>query len=144
MSDSLVVACAECASLNRVPIAKRLQQPRCGRCSQPVFGRAPVVLNQLNFDAHVKRSELTAIIDFWAPWCGPCVQFAPIFAEAASSLESRLRLLKLDTEAFPQLAQQFSIRSIPTLVAIRQGQELGRVSGAMPLQTFVNWAAQWS
>ena len=143
MSESIIVACAHCAAPNRIPNDRLDQHPLCGSCQEPVLSTKPIALNQLNFSAHVERSQLPAIIDFWAPWCGPCVQFAPAFEQAAQRLSPHLRLLKLDTQAFPSLAQKFAIRSIPTLVAVREGRELGRLSGALPLNDFLQWAQQW-
>lgn len=144
MSDSIIVACAECSAPNRIPNEKLAKQPRCGRCQSPVLSSKPIALNQLNFEAQVQRSQLPAIIDFWAPWCGPCLQFAPTFEKAGATLIPRIRLLKLDTQAFPTLAQSFGIRSIPTLVAVHEGRELGRLSGALPLNDFLHWAEQWA
>lgn len=141
--STVIVACAHCAAPNRVPNDRLEQQPRCGNCQQPIFSAKPIVLNQLNFPAQVQRSQVPAIIDFWAPWCGPCLQFAPAFEQAAAKLSPHLRLLKLDTQAFPTLAGQFAIRSIPTLVAVSEGRELGRISGALPLNDFLQWAQQW-
>ena len=143
MTQSIIIACAHCAAPNRIPDDRLTQGPGCGSCQQPVFSSEPIALNQLNFQAHVERSQTPAIIDFWAPWCSPCVQFAPTYAQAAKKLSPGLRLLKLDTQAFPSLSQKFAVRSIPTLVAVKEGKELGRVSGALPLNEFLRWAEQW-
>jgi len=131
MSTALTVPCPHCAALNRVPEERLTQHPVCGRCKKPLFEGKPVALNANNFDAVATRGELPVVIDFWAPWCGPCVSFAPVFAEAAASLEPQLRLAKVDTEAQPALAQRFGIRSIPTLLVMRNGQEIARQAGAL-------------
>lgn len=131
MSTPLTVPCPHCAALNRVPEDRLGQRPVCGRCKQPLFEGKPVTLTTSNFDAVAGRGDLPVVIDFWAPWCGPCVSFAPVFAEAAASLEPQLRLAKVDTEAQPALAQRFGIRSIPTLLVMRNGQEIARQAGAL-------------
>jgi thioredoxin 2 len=117
--------------LNRVPEDRLGQHPVCGRCKQPLFDGKPMALTAGNFDAVAGRGDLPVVIDFWAPWCGPCLSFAPVFAEAAASLEPQLRLAKVDTEAQPALAQRFNIRSIPTLLVLRNGQEIARQAGAL-------------
>ena len=131
MSTPLAVPCPHCAALNRLPEDRLGEHPNCGRCKQPLFEGKPTVLTTDNFEAVATRGDLPVVIDFWAPWCGPCVGFAPVFAEAAASLEPRLRLAKVDTEAQPALAQRFGIRSIPTLLVMRQGREVARQAGAL-------------
>jgi thioredoxin 2 len=131
MSDTLTLACANCAALNRLPAERLTEQPLCGRCHQALFSGAPVTLTPANFEAVTGKGDLPVLIDFWAPWCGPCLGFAPTFAQAAKTLEPRLRLAKLDTEAHPQLAQRFGIRSIPTLIMLHHGRETARQSGAL-------------
>ena len=95
-----------------------------------------------NFDSEVVKSNLPVLVDFWAPWCGPCRQFAPVFAQAATQLEPRVQLLKVNTEDEPALAQRFAIRSIPTLAIFKQGKEIARVSGALPPAQFLQWVQQ--
>lgn len=140
MSESLHVACAACGASNRLPADRLDQQPRCGRCSQPLFSGRPLHLTDANIGAVLRGTDLPVIVDCWAEWCGPCRSFAPVFEEAAGILEPGFRLAKLDTDANPQSAAHFGIRSIPTLLAFRNGKETGRISGAMPLQNFLEWA----
>lgn len=129
--NPLTLPCAHCNALNRVPAERLEQQPICGRCKQALFNAHPLTLTTGNFDALALRGDLPVLVDFWAPWCGPCVGFAPTFVAAAHTFEPRLRLAKLDTQAQPDIAQRFGIRSIPTLIAFHRGRELTRQSGAL-------------
>ncbi|MBB3332107.1 thioredoxin 2 [Halomonas campaniensis] len=131
MSDSLTLGCPHCGALNRVSQARLNDGPKCGKCKQALFTGEPVALTSANFRPLVERSELPVVVDFWAGWCGPCKMMAPIFAEAARELEPRLRFAKLDTEAESALAGRYGIRSIPTLIVFRNGQELARQPGVL-------------
>jgi len=131
VSQPLSIPCPYCQALNRVPVGRISEHPACGRCKKALFAGHPVELTTANFDAVAGRGDLPVLVDFWAPWCGPCLGFAPVFSAAAGQLEPRLRLAKVDTEAQPQLSQRFGIRSIPTLLLLRQGREVARQSGAL-------------
>ena len=143
MSDPLHIACPQCHALNRVPAARLDDAPTCGRCHQPLFAGHPVALGVDSFAAHQSRAELPLLVDFWAPWCGPCLMMAPAFEAAAVQLEPHVRLAKVDTQSEPTLGQQFGIRSIPTLVLFRQGRELARQAGAMGAADIVRWTRQF-
>ncbi|MFM1896429.1 MAG: hypothetical protein RLZZ385_1503 [Pseudomonadota bacterium] len=134
----MLVACPHCHRKNRLPEERLTGEGRCGACKQPLFSGKPVHLAPDNFAAHAE-ADIPLVVDFWAPWCGPCRQFAPVFEAAAARLEPRVRLGKLNTEEYPELAQRFGIRSIPTLVMLRQGKEVERLSGALPPEQFQRW-----
>jgi len=139
MSDKLQVVCPHCHTVIRVPVDRLADQPKCAKCHQPLFTAHPVELTTAVFDRHLKNSDIPLVVDFWAPWCGPCLMMAPAYEKAAGMLEPHYRLAKVNTEAEPALAVRFGIRSIPTMIAFRSGQEVGRQSGAVSAEQIVKW-----
>ena len=139
MSDSFHLVCPHCNAVNRVLAAKMGQAPTCGQCHQPLFAAHPVELTAATFAKHIERNDIPVVVDFWAPWCGPCKMMAPQFVQAAGMLEPRVRLAKVDTEAEQALGAQYNIRSIPTLALFKGGREVARQAGAMTAQDIVRW-----
>lgn len=140
MTDPRHLACPRCHAINRVPSDRLAHQPKCGQCHQPLFDGHPVELTEATFARHVGRSEVPVLVDFWAPWCGPCQAMAPAFVRAAEMLEPRMRLAKVNTELEQGLAARYGIRSIPTLVLFSNGREVARQAGAAGAQEIVRWA----
>jgi thioredoxin 2 len=139
-SNTTHVACPHCAAVNRVPTARLGDDPVCGRCGQTLLDGHPVELSDADFDQVVQRSDLPVVVDFWAPWCGPCRQMAPQFAQAAGSLKGKALLVKVNSDDNPRVASRFGIRSIPTLVKLDHGREVARVAGARPAGQIVQFA----
>ncbi|WP_095108922.1 thioredoxin TrxC [Pseudomonas sp. Irchel 3E20] len=138
MTDPLLIPCPHCNGLNRIPAQRLGDAPKCGRCKAGVLLSTPFDLTQGDYASQIK-GDLPLLVDVWADWCGPCKSFAPTFAQAAAQLSGKCRFAKLDSEANPQLSGQLAIRSIPSLILFKNGREVARQSGALPLQQLLGW-----
>lgn len=141
-TTSAHIVCPHCHTTNRVSDADRSRAPDCGRCHKPLFSAHSTAMNTEEFDKHIARNDLPVLVDFWAPWCGPCRQMAPSFEQAAAELEPDVRLAKVNTEEAQALGQRFNIRSIPTLALFKGGREIARQAGAMGAADIVRWTRQ--
>ena len=142
MPHALHVVCPSCDAVNRVPSERLGADPKCGQCHRPLFPGHPLALDEARFERHLTRSDLPLLVDFWAPWCGPCRMMAPAFEAAARDLEPGMRLVKVNTEEAQGLAARYGIRSIPTLALFRAGQEVARQAGAMDARSIAAWVRQ--
>jgi thioredoxin 2 len=136
------LCCPHCNKPNRLPEEKLHLAPKCGACAKSLFIGKATELNAANLQSQLLRHDMPVLVDCWAPWCGPCKQFAPVFEQAAAKFEPKLRLAKLNTEAEQGIAQSWQIRSIPTLILFKQGKEAARINGALPLNQLQQWLNQ--
>ena len=143
MSDSLHVVCPHCGAVNRLPQARLNEMPKCGQCHALLFTGQPVELTRaVNFDRLIGRENIPVVVDFWAPWCGPCRIMGPNFAQVCGEMEPSLRFAKLNTEEVPIVAARYDIRSIPTLILFKDGREIARQSGALDAGNLKRWLQQ--
>ena len=139
MTFSRKVTCPYCGAADRIPAEQWSDHLECAHCGRAMFASRPADLSSTNFDEHVSESEIPVLVDFWAPWCGPCKAMAPAFEQAARTLESRVKFAKLNTDEEQAVAQQFGIRSIPTMILFSGGREVARHSGAMTGSAIESW-----
>ena len=140
MTDPLHIVCPHCHTTNRVLADQLGSAPTCGSCKQALFTAHSAALDEAAFDKHISRNQIPVLVDFWAPWCGPCRSMAPFYVQAARTLEPAFRVVKVNTEASPDLGSRFNIRSIPTLALFLRGVEVARQPGAIDAQAIIAWA----
>jgi thioredoxin 2 len=141
--DKTMVACLKCHAVNRVPLEKINQHPNCGQCKTPLpIHGAIIEQDPPALQALIRAADRPVVVDFWAPWCGPCLSFAPTFERVAQQQKEQFIFAKVDTEKYPQASQNYQVRGIPTLIMFDRGQEKQRISGALPMPHFVQWLGQ--
>ncbi len=137
--NSVHITCPHCFATNRVPQEKLIQHPKCGKCHQELFAGKPIELSNANFLKVINKTDVPVVVDFWAPWCGPCKMMTPIFEQTSAVVEPKARLAKLNTELSQEIAAYYGIRSIPTLVIFKNGKEIDRQSGAMDKRNLIQF-----
>jgi len=135
--------CPSCSGLNNVPEAKLTDNPKCGKCKNPIYTAQPINMTGMQLTRAIEKTDELLVVDFWATWCGPCQQFAPTFKQVAAQLEPKARFIKIETEKEQAISAKYNIRSIPTLAIFKNGKEIDRVSGALSIPDFANWVNQY-
>lgn len=142
LEDALTLTCLSCGQINRLPVAKANANPKCAKCKAALVDGSVADLNALRHAKSTKTDGLPLVVDYWAPWCGPCRTMAPEFAAAATALRGAARFAKINTEQFPQISAGLNIRGIPLLILYAKGREVARLSGARPARDIENFVRQ--
>jgi len=139
MAEAVKLCCTECGQMNRVPLAKLAEGPKCGTCGAGLVTGKVAELDAAAHDKATRGDELPLLVDYWAPWCGPCRQMAPEFAKAAQELQGKVRLVKLNTQDNPEITSRARIQGIPALILYHRGREVARLAGARPARDIVGF-----
>ena len=140
---SVKVVCPHCAKVNKIPQKESYAKANCGSCKESMLSYTPIEVDKSDLLHVLVNSDIPVVVDFWAPWCGPCLQMAPSYEEAALELPLKAIFLKVNTEENQDLGAVYGIRSIPTIIVFKGTKEIDRVSGAMSSQRLVNWVRQF-
>jgi thioredoxin 2 len=133
------IVCPHCGAVNRIAAGRNALEARCGACKMPLFDGHPVEADERMYERQIARSGIPVLVDVWAPWCSPCRMMAPAYTEASAELEPHVRLIKLNSDAEPEVAGRLGIRSIPTILLFQGGRERARVSGVMTARQICDW-----
>ncbi len=142
MSEFTHIVCPHCNGTNRIPSDTMPNEAKCGRCKKSILDTKPIELTTENFEQHLRKNDIPVIIDFWAPWCGPCKMMGPNFEQAAHNFKAKVRFAKVNTEDQQSLGAHFNIRSIPTLILFKNAKEVDRISGAVDAAQLTSWLNQ--
>jgi len=142
--SKIKIVCPNCHKTNAIPSNKEVKKANCGNCGHSLLDTHPVSLDENSFDKHIQNSDIPVVVDFWAPWCGPCKMMAPNFENAASRFPLKAQFAKVNTEDHPYLSQRFGIRGIPTIIIFKNGAEVHRVSGALDANSIVGLVSQFA